>query len=357
MSTSPDAVVIGGGIVGCAAAAFLAAEGLAVELFEHGELAGAASGRNSGSVQDPFDEVLAPLHEETLSIYHSLEGFDLPAEPAGVLLLARDHEAGFGGAALLTGSELIALEPSLAPGLVGTRLETGYPVEPAAATLALAELARARGAVLHEGAAAGLAVEKGSIEGVVAEGERRPAGAVLVAAGPWTPSVIDPTGRWCPIEAVWGVVAEVALDDPPRHVLEQAGVEAAAVGELDSLFSLVATPGACAVGSTFMSGEPDAAAVAPGLLRAGADFVPALADAKLTGARACARPVSWDGRPLIGPVPGVEGLHLVAGHGPWGISAGPASARLAVDALLGRATIPAPLAADRFGSPLASSAG
>jgi glycine/D-amino acid oxidase-like deaminating enzyme len=35
-------------------------------------------------------------------------------------------------------------------------------------------------------------------------------------------------------------------------------------------------------------------------------------------------------------VPGRRGLYVCAGHGSWGISTGPASARLVVDAILGR---------------------
>jgi glycine/D-amino acid oxidase-like deaminating enzyme len=50
--------------------------------------------------------------------------------------------------------------------------------------------------------------------------------------------------------------------------------------------------------------------------------------------RACARPQSFDGRPLLGPVPGIERLYVAAGHGPWGISTAPASARLVADAML-----------------------
>jgi glycine/D-amino acid oxidase-like deaminating enzyme len=64
--------------------------------------------------------------------------------------------------------------------------------------------------------------------------------------------------------------------------------------------------------------------------------------------RVCARPVSPDGAPLLGPVPGVEGLHVATGHGPWGISLGPASARIAAEALLGRAPVPAAFAAARW---------
>jgi glycine/D-amino acid oxidase-like deaminating enzyme len=152
---------------------------------------------------------------------------------------------------------------------------------------------------------------------------------------------------------VWGAVAEVRLPAPPRHVLEQAGVEALTRpggGDMASIFSTVTARGISAVGSTFMEAEPDAAALAPLLLERGARFVPALAGARVEGARACARPQSLDGRPLLGPLPGVEGLHVASGHGPWGVSLGPGSAALVADALLGRGgTIPRELAASRFG--------
>ena len=346
--------------MGCAAAAFLAEGGARVELFERAELAGAASGRNSGSVQHPFDPVLTDLHVETLDHYRALEGFELADEPAGVLMLARERGslepvvAELGRdcpelrPALLGPAELRELEPTLGRNLRACRLETGYPVRPAAATLAFADRARRAGALLHAGRAAWPWIIGGTARGLLAGGGRCAAGAVLVAAGPWSPEVIDPTRTWRPIVPVWGVIVEVQLEDPPRHVLEEVGVEEVAEGGTASIFSLVAADGTVSVGSTFLVEEPDAAAWASALRRAGEPFVPGLARARVERARACARPQSLDGRPLVGTVGGVEGLWVAAGHGPWGISAGPATARLAADALLGRAELPAALGATRF---------
>ncbi|HEX8941295.1 MAG TPA: FAD-binding oxidoreductase [Candidatus Limnocylindrales bacterium] len=119
-------------------------------------------------------------------------------------------------------------------------------------------------------------------------------------------------------------------------------------------FSLVPQPGASAVGSTFLAAEPDPRAwIEPILVRA-SRYVPAIAEAPIRGVRACARPQSVDGRPLIGRVPGRDRLFVCAGHGAWGISTGPASARLVVDLLLGREPVIDP-AFDpaRFGVPAA----
>jgi D-amino-acid dehydrogenase len=119
-------------------------------------------------------------------------------------------------------------------------------------------------------------------------------------------------------------------------------------GVAGTLFSLVAADGGVSVGSTFLADEPDPIAWIPEICGSAERFVPALAGARVNGARACARPVSLDGRPLVGEV-GAEGLWVAAGHGPWGISTGPATARLAVDALLGREQPPDALLATRFG--------
>ena len=360
MSPPTDVAVIGGGIVGCAAAAFLAEAGIRVDLYEQVEVAAGASGRNSGSVQHPFDPVLSDLHAETLRHYRDLNGFELPPEAAGVLMLARERavlepsvaEVTRGSPelapALLSPEELRRVEPAVRPGLFGCRLDTGYPVRPAAATRAFAKRAYGAGARFHEGETAWPWVIAGRARGVLAAGVRRPAGAVLVAAGPWTPEVIDPTRSWRPIVPVWGVVAEVEMDEPPRHVLEEAGVEAVGAGGPATIFSLVPADAQVSVGSTFLPEKPDAPVWAPTLRRGGERFVPGLRRGKVVGARACARPQSLDGRPLVGEMPDQEGLWTAAGHGPWGISAGPATARIAADALLGNAEVPAPLSVGRF---------
>jgi glycine/D-amino acid oxidase-like deaminating enzyme len=176
---------------------------------------------------------------------------------------------------------------------------------------------------------------------VIVGGEHRPADKVAVAAGPWTSELIP-----APISPLWGVVVEVQLESPPRHTIEEAGIDALTEGASGTLFSIV-TAGVSSVGSTFLTEKPDAGEWAPRLLERGTRFVPALRDAKPRGLRACARPLSPDGRPLLGGI-GIENLAIASGHGPWGVSLGPASARLVADGLLGRdVDLPPELAASR----------
>src|SRR5512141_2157409 len=94
---SADAVIIGGGIVGTAAAALLAGAGARVVLVEREGLASAASGANSGVIQHPFDPILAELYRETVELYRELSrrsaSFRLAAEPAGMLFVSESEDA------------------------------------------------------------------------------------------------------------------------------------------------------------------------------------------------------------------------------------------------------------------------
>jgi glycine/D-amino acid oxidase-like deaminating enzyme len=195
-----------------------------------------------------------------------------------------------------------------------------------------------------------------TITGVTVNGRGIDANQVLVAAGPWTPKVIDPRGQWRPIRPLWGAVVEIELRNAPHHVLERAGIKAsigAAAGEHGRVshdFSLVSMPDVSVVGSTFLDDEPDPLEWREPILQFGAKFVPGIVDAPIRGVRACPRPLSADGLPLVGAVAGRDSLYVCAGHGPWGISTGPASARLVSDLMLGRApAIPSELAPERFG--------
>lgn len=383
-SRSPDVVVVGGGIVGTSAAAFLAQAGARVLLVEREALASGASGANSGVVQHPFDPVMATLYHASLGLYRELaaasNAFTIGDEPAGMLYISADEAAALRQKAMidapfpelraevLGGEALRAVEPAAAPGLWACRVPIGYPVAPGSGTYAFATLAESRGVMVRVGRSAALEVVGDAVVGVRVDGALVPAGAVLAAAGPWTPGLLDPTGRWAPIAPLWGVVVEAEVPGAPHHVLEEAGIEEVLdAGEAahaspdgksygaasDGIeFSFVPQVGAGSVGSTFLPVEPAPDAWMERILLRAMHFVPAIGDAPIRGVRCCPRPQSADGRPLIGPVPGLRNAVVCAGHGPWGVSTGPGSARLAVDVILGRRPdIPAEFDPARFGAP------
>ena len=63
------------------------------------------------------------------------------------------------------------------------------------------------------------------------------------------------------------------------------------------------------------------------LARAAGRVSTRLAAARITRRQACYRPVTDDGLPLIGAVPGVAGAFVATGHGPWGMLNAPATGR------------------------------
>ena len=65
---------------------------------------------------------------------------------------------------------------------------------------------------------------------------------------------------------------------------------------------------------------------APDRLRAmTAAFAPELGASEILAVQACYRPITTDGMPLIGRVPGVEGAFVATGHSVWGMLNGPAT--------------------------------
>jgi glycine/D-amino acid oxidase-like deaminating enzyme len=377
---APDVAVIGGGIIGCSAAALLAERGASVVLVEATAIGAGASARNMGAIQHPFDPVLTPLYRDSLDRYAALaaedDSFSLPEHPAGVLMIDTDPAAARRqvdrltaleqdlGATFLDVEEVAAAEPSLVRGFAACLLAaTGYPVPPASATAAWARLAERNGAQLMIGTGGEPWVENGRARGVrLADGSGISADAVLIASGPWAPAHVDPSGSWQPIARTWGVTVQLRLGSAaPRHIVEQDAVDAvnrqvnaaaqAGAFERDadppSLFTIASAGGMSTLGSTFLPAEPNRERVAELLLERGARYLPAIAEAEVSEIRLCARPQSVDGRPFIGPVEGVEGLFVCAGHGPWGISTGPGSAALAVAAILDGTVVPAVLQASR----------
>ena len=376
-----DVVVIGGGIVGCAAAAILADRGADVVLIEAAAIGAGASGRNLGAVQHPFDPVLAPLYDDTVTRYRGLAAehgaFRIGRQPAGLMLLNRDGDAAAAQARrladlvpdlrpqLLGPDDVVSLEPALAAGLAAVLVETGYPIAPGSATEAWADVAAGRGVRFLVGTPGNPVIERDRVAGAqLADGYAIAADTVLVAAGPWTPLIVDPTGGWVPIAPTWGVTVQLRLGiAAPRRIVEEDEVDtvnralaattraarAIDYGEPDppSLFSLASAGGISTLGSTFLPIEPDAALIEPLLLHRAAEYLPAVADAEIVGRRVCARPQSVDGRPFVGRPLDVDGLFVCAGHGPWGISTGPGSAAIVARAILDGTSPPAALDARR----------
>jgi glycine/D-amino acid oxidase-like deaminating enzyme len=200
-----DVVVIGGGIIGCAAAYFLARRGISVALIEKGRIAGEQSSRNWGWCrQQGRDKAEIPLIKESLAIWGRLQE-EIGADPGfrrqGILYLTRDPAELAGwerwleharrhqiGSRLLSAAEAQAMTPDCREKWIGgLHTPSDGRAEPALAAPAIAEAARRAGASLHQRCAArGLEREAGKVAMVVTEQGAIRTGAVLLAGGAWS---------------------------------------------------------------------------------------------------------------------------------------------------------------------------
>lgn len=263
---------------------------------------------------------------------------------------ARLAEAGI-AAELLDPAAIVRLEPALAAaagryagGLYAADTETA---DCHLFTASLADhAARAGVAFRYRTRAVAIAIESGAARGVVlAGGETVPAEAVVLAAGSWSPKLVRGLGLDLPVYPGKGYSVTVPIagrNGAPRL---------AVVDEHAKLYIARFADRLRAAGTLELAGwnaapSPARAAATLAKMRAlfpeGGDYARAV---HWTGLR----PMTPDGRPLIGPTP-IPGLWLDTGHGPLGWTLACGSARLVADLVTGRrpALDPAPYALSRF---------
>ncbi len=224
-----DVVIVGGGIVGCSAAWFLARRGVAVVLCEKGRIAGEQSGRNWGWVrQQGRSPVELALMMRSLAIWKGFAtelGADVGFHQGGCLYLAATDQELAGHAEWLPVAREHGLDTrvlsahELAEVLVGGRerwrgaLYTASDgrAEPGRAAPAIARAARRAGAaVFTQCAVRGIELAGGRVSRVVTEHGAISCPAVVCAAGAWTSLFCRSLGIDVPQLRVKGTVARTA---------------------------------------------------------------------------------------------------------------------------------------------------
>ena len=346
--STADVVVVGGGVVGVACADAIAADGRSVRLVERAHLGSGTSGScqsgiGYGLYMDDYDLTLS---RAAVGAYERMAA-DVPEigyTRDGAIFPAGDAEA---GALRAAGEDLVSrgipgrwldrhdldeVEPDLADWIVGgALLEEHGQGSPVLMIAALAKRAGGRGAVV-EGNTEVLSLEtRGDrVVGVTTSQGHIATSRVVIAAGVWSPQIVASVGVRLPVRPQKGHFLETEpTAGPPRHFIQDAryeSVEASAqeatASESPAVTVLQHRPtGEVLIGSTrdFAGFEID---VDPERARevatAAYDLMPALRDLAIRSRSTGLRPWSPDGRPLIGPMPGVDGLIIATGHGGGG---------------------------------------
>ena len=336
-------LICGGGVIGASIAYFLSCRGVEVTVVERTGIACAASGKSGGFLAlDWCDGTpLEALARRSFALHANLA--ESIGEDWGYRRLTT--YGGFASARNGRPSRNTCGVDWLADGVAMSRRlgssDTTAQVHPAHFTAAMMRAAEAQGAELRRGQVTGLVRDAARVKGVEIDGETIEGDAVIVAMGPWSMLAAG----WLPLPAVFGLkghslVFETGTKIPAEALFLEYQEAGGGVQSPEVFPRADGTTYICAISSESpLPVDPGDVAPDPGAIERlqalCGRLSPVLAEAKVLARQACYRPVTRDGLPLIGAIPGLEGAYVATGHSVWGIlnapATGEAMAELIVD--------------------------
>ena len=373
MTERADAVVVGGGVMGCSILYHLAARGMTDALLLEREALGSGStGRSSGAVRMHYStEVHARMAWHSLQVFRdfdSVVGGECGYTNTGYLVFANDEAVeGFrANVALQQGVGIDTREISredaaeIAPAFylddcAGIAYEqlSGH-ADPSGTALAYAARARELGArVRLQSAVESVEVTGGRVTAVVANGERVETERAIVATGPWSRRFLLSHGIDLPVQATRHEV--IHLRRPPEVPYHPGGGDTA-----NLIYFRPESTDLTLIGNGNLESDVDDPEVYA--QRASQSFIgevwgrisrriPAMADAEFATGYAGLYTQTPDSHPVIDRVDGVDGLYICTGFSGHGFKLSPAVGLLVSELVLdGRATTIdiAPLRMSRF---------
>jgi glycine/D-amino acid oxidase-like deaminating enzyme len=329
-------IVCGGGVIGTSTAYFLSRRGAEVTLVERTGVANASSGKagaflaldwSRGSALDALSRRSFALHARLAEEldddwgYQRVTTYGAYAAPG----LAGRRGAGPGRDWLADGVAVT--------GRLGST-ETTAMVHPRRFTEAMLRAAMAHGTELRIGQVTGMVYSEDgtAVQGVQLDcGDTLEADAAVVAMGPW--SLV--ASGWLPLPAIMAykgqsLLFETGASVPPEAVFFEYREPSGAV-LTPELFPRADGTTYVAFSSVQdrMPFDPADVRTDPGAIEQLASVCerlsPALARSNIVARQACYRPVTQDGLPLIGKVPGIAGAYVATGHSVWGVLNAPAT--------------------------------
>ena len=170
------------------------------------------------------------------------------------------------------------------------------------------------------------------------------ADAVVIAMGPW--SVL--AAKWLHLPPVFGLkghstIFETGTAIPPEALFLECAETTGSVLAPEIFPRADGTTYLCAISSdTPLPTDPDRVIPDDGaidrLKTLCQRISPILASSRILSGQACFRPVTQDGLPLIGAIPGAPGAYVATGHSVWGILNAPATGEAMAELILDGAT-------------------
>lgn len=378
-----DAVVVGGGVVGGCVAYSLAKEGLRVCLLDREAVGSGASGHGHGAVSlvgkdfkpgpyfllgvagaGMYRAFVAELVEDSGIdvLYHELPGLSLALieEEERIYKDALGWQREHVDLRWIGPDECRRLEPRLTPDILGAVLYTHGQVDGYRLSLAAAQAVERRGGTVLRREATGLKRRGNRVVGVEYPGGEVACDTVVLAMGAWVGAARAWLDFPVPVKPLHGEVLHVRLPGEPMRVFVLTARHGPLLPRRDGILMVGS------IGGVSMSGmdvdtkhvfdphdegpwefdlEPKTAN-RDFMLERAVRVMPAVEEAELIAHLAGVRPLCADRMPLIGPVPGLDGVHLATGHGTKGIHLAPITGRITADLVVrGRTDVPVPVEA------------
>ena len=364
MSQSPDAIVIGAGIIGATTALSLTNAGLRVSVLDRGSVASGTTSAGEGNIlvsdKEPGAELNLALRSRDAWFELSEDiggGFELEAKGGVVVaasnsgglqeLTAKQRAAGI-DARDVTSAELWDLEPYLSRDItVGAFYPQDAQCQPMLAAARILQAVKERGGEIITGAdVQEIQSQHGVVSSVVTNKGSFSAPVVINAAGTWAGSIARLAGSDLPIAPRRGfILVSVPTQHRIFHKVYSADYVAnVASGDADLQSSAVVEgtqSGTILIGASrervgFKEGIDYS--VVRILARQAIELFPFLSDVQLMRVYRGFRPYAPDHLPVIGQDSVIKGLWHNAGHEGAGIGLAPASAQLLTDTILERSS-------------------
>jgi glycine oxidase len=352
MSQANQVVIVGGGVIGSGIAFELAKRGLPVTLVERGRIGGEASWASAGIISPPTRPWFTPerveLGQISLQRYPALvaelearTGLAIDYRRPGEWVIAADDEHAAAEQAIAAWQRSLGFtfeevapaaarqrEPALPEALVAAWFHPNVgSLSVYRLTQALAEAARQLGAtVLEETPVGGLMLSGRRVAGVRLQDRDLAADTVVLATGAWTRLLGDQLGVTLPTKPVKGQL--IAFADAPLRPTCLISGHGGYVRPRPDGTTLVAATEEDVGFDRRVTGDGVA-----WLLDLTRTLCPVLLQGAIAETWTGLRPASETNDPLIGPVPGFEGLWVSAGHFRTGAKEAPATALLVAEAL------------------------
>jgi len=271
----------------------------------------------------------------------ALEESDRPPLEAAARLY--DETDGF-SAEWLERDALLREEPRCTERAIGGLVLAGNRMVDSATYLeAVSRASRALGATFLEATVRGLRTTGSRVTAALTDAGEIACGSVVLATGPWMQEPERWLGATLPVAPLKGELLRVRLSgSPPAHDVTRGPI------------GLYSQPGGSAwLGGTREDAGYDTRPTELGkstILAETTKLVPEVARAEILSHRAALRPVTPDGFPVVGRIPGWENAYVASGAGPKGMLLAAGIGEL-VACLLGGDSLPTPiehLAPERF---------